>query len=101
MYDSITASELKQLISEGNQFLFLDVREPYEHAQMHIPGSLLLPLAELSSAIEQLQNYKDQHVVVYCKAGVRSAIACRLLASHGFSQLTNLADGIIGWRQSI
>ncbi len=98
MFKQLYSDELKKLLADANNgLMLLDVRQPYEHDEFHIPGSILIPLNELPERITELENYKDAPLVVYCKAGVRSAMACKFLAAHGFNDLTNLADGVMGW----
>ena len=98
MFKQIYASELKELLEiENTDLVLLDVRQPYEHDEFHIPDSILIPLNELPERLTELEGYKNSPMIVYCKAGVRSAMACKFLAAHGFNDLTNLADGVIGW----
>lgn len=98
MFKQLYSEELKKLLSNaGNGLTLLDVRQPYEHDEFHIPNSILIPLNELPERVAELEQYKNAPIVVYCKAGVRSAMACKFLAAHGFDDLTNLADGVMGW----
>ncbi len=97
MFKQILAKELKQRLDEGANLVLLDVRQNYEHDEFHIPNSLLIPLNELPERYSELETFIDKEIIVYCKAGVRSQMACQFLASHGFKRLVNLADGILGW----
>lgn len=98
MFKQLYSEELKKLLSNAeNGLTLLDVRQPYEHDEFHIPNSILIPLNELPERVAELEEYKNAPIVVYCKAGVRSAMACKFLAAHGFDDLTNLADGVMGW----
>lgn len=98
MFKQLYSEELKKLLTDVNNGLtLLDVRQPYEHDEFHIPNSILIPLNELPERVAELEQYKNAPIVVYCKAGVRSAMACKFLAAHGFDDLTNLADGVMGW----
>ena len=98
MYQSILATELKQKLADSTlNLVLLDVRQPDEHDFEHIPNSILIPLNELPERYEELLPYQNNEIVVYCKAGVRSAMACQFLAAKQFNKLINLADGIIGW----
>jgi rhodanese-related sulfurtransferase len=98
MFKQLYSEELKKLLSNAeNGLTLLDVRQPYEHDEFHIPNSILIPLNELPERVAELEQYKNAPIVVYCKAGVRSAMACKFLAAHGFDDLTNLADGVMGW----
>jgi adenylyltransferase/sulfurtransferase len=96
-----SAAEVKALRDAGEHFLLLDVREPDEYATARIEGSLLVPLSELESRLPELAEWRDGHVIAHCKLGGRSARACRLLLSRGFSRVENLAGGIEAWSLTV
>ena len=74
----------------------LDVREPDEWNQFHVPGSTLIPLGELASRVSELP--KDQGIVVVCRSGNRSANGRDILLSEGFTQVTSMAGGLTQWK---
>ncbi len=76
----------------------LDVREPDEFngALGHIPGAQLLPLAEVAARCDELD--RSRPVVVVCRSGARSARAVAILTKAGFSDVANLAGGMLRWR---
>jgi rhodanese-related sulfurtransferase len=94
---NITSLELKGKIRNKNHFIYLDVRQEYEYNIAHIKDSILIPLDQLEVRIDELDSFKNSDIVVYCKAGVRSMIACHILESNGFECILNLADGMCGW----
>jgi rhodanese-related sulfurtransferase len=73
----------------------LDVREPDEWAQAHIPGATLIPLGELQARVNELP--KDQPVLVYCRSGNRSAAGRDFLKTAGFENVTSMSGGITQW----
>lgn len=73
----------------------LDVRQPEEYAQGHIPGSHLIPLGQLSQHVQALP--KDQEILVVCKSGARSAQATSFLVKSGY-RAVNVAGGMQAWR---
>ena len=77
--------------------VFIDVREPDEFTQVRIPGAKLIPMSEMNSRIAEIP--KDQDVVVYCRTGNRSAYLLNILEQNGFTNLINLAGGIVAWYQ--
>jgi adenylyltransferase/sulfurtransferase len=95
----VTALNLKARIDAGTPPVILDVREPVEAAICCIPGSRLIPFGELPRRLGEL-NPADE-IVVYCKAGGRSARAVALLREHGFERATNLVGGILNWINEI
>jgi rhodanese-related sulfurtransferase len=76
----------------------IDVREPAEFSGDlgHIPGARLVPLAELAARSVEID--KSRPVVAVCRSGARSAQATVLLQKSGFSQVANLAGGMLRWR---
>jgi rhodanese-related sulfurtransferase len=59
-----------------------------------LPESRLIPLGELLERVEELEDWRDQEIVVYCHHGIRSAHAIAFLRTAGFTQLWNLTGGI-------
>lgn len=96
----IMANEFKQKLAQSQDFIILDVRHEYEHDVSKIPGSILIPLDQLESRLSELEAYRDKNLVVYCKAGARSCVACSILENNGFKHVYNLGDGIIGWLET-
>jgi adenylyltransferase/sulfurtransferase len=82
----------------GGAYL-LDVRNPDEWARGRIAGATLVPLPELSGRIEEIPA--DREIVVYCRSGPRSNLACQLLAAAGHPRVANLRGGILAWADSI
>ncbi|ULQ56563.1 rhodanese-like domain-containing protein [Flavihumibacter rivuli] len=94
----ITAEQLRQQLHENQDLLLVDVREEEEHEAFNI-GGLLLPLGELMSSAGSIP--KDKPVVVYCKRGIRSAIAIqRLQERFGYTNLLNLQGGMEEWKKT-
>lgn len=95
------AFRVKQMLDRGEEFLFLDVREPDEYETAHIDGTLLVPLGELDARIAELADWKDRAIVVHCLSGARSEKACRLLIERGFGDVTNMTGGIQAWSLTV
>jgi len=74
----------------------LDVREPDEWNDSHIPGATLIPLGELASRVNEVPQ--DQEVVVVCRSGNRSAQGRDILLQAGFENVTSMAGGINQWK---
>jgi len=74
----------------------LDVRQPEEWADAHIPGSTLIPLGDLEGRINEVP--KDQEIVVVCRSGNRSAQGRDILKQAGFTQVTSMAGGLNEWK---
>ena len=94
--NTITASELKQRLEQKENIILLDVRQPDEHAEKNISNSILIPLGEIPARITELEPYKDQEIIVYCRSGGRSGQACAYLAQNGYT-VVNLSGGMLKW----
>jgi len=92
----IEATILKQrMVSE--KINLIDVRQPEEHAEFNI-GGILLPLGNIMSMqIEAIEDLRDQEVICYCRSGQRSMQAAMMLETMGFTNVKNLAGGMLGW----
>ena len=81
-------------------FVLLDVREPAEREAVAIPGSILTPPIHIVDGSALIDLDPARPVVVYCHSGVRSQRAGEIMLSLGFSQVDNLAGGIMAWLRS-
>lgn len=95
---NINANELAKMMKEED-LLLVDVRTPREYQyDGHIAGSRLLPLNALMQRVDELP--RDQKIVMVCRSGNRSQVACEQLARLGYENLYNLSGGIIGWKMA-
>ncbi len=94
----ITNEELKQKMDQGDAIFLVDVRQPEEHAEFNIGGTLI-PLAELPARLEELEDMKGQEIVVYCRSGMRSKSAQDFLLQMGYPSVINLTGGMLGWQE--
>ncbi|HSR07842.1 MAG TPA: rhodanese-like domain-containing protein [Bryobacteraceae bacterium] len=93
----ITAAELKrELDEEPGSIQLVDVRRKPEWDQGHIAGALHKPLDRVAKLLDDLDRTKP--VVVHCKGGYRSAIACSLIQRAGFENVANLIGGLDAWQ---
>jgi rhodanese-related sulfurtransferase len=74
--------------------LLIDVRQPEEFREVHIPGAKLIPLGELERRLNELP--RNREIVVVCRSGSRSGSAARHLTQAGY-QVSNLRGGMIAW----
>ncbi len=94
----INAAELQQMLETKNSAppLLVDVRQPQEYRNSHIPGAVLIPLGQLELPHPALAD-TTRPTVVYCRSGRRSMAGAKLLCSMGFQDVKSLQDGILGW----
>src|SRR3954453_4249125 len=80
--------------------LFLDVREPDEWDEGHIPSAVHVPRGNLESRIENAVADHARPIVVYCAAGSRSAFAAKTLEELGYENVVSLAGGYTDWKRN-
>jgi adenylyltransferase/sulfurtransferase len=95
----ISAHELAEKVSNGGSLRLVDVREPHELEISRLDGATLIPLGQLAARLSELDSAEE--MVVFCKAGTRSARALELLVSAGFRKVKNLKGGINAWAREI
>ncbi len=96
---TITAEELKARLDAGEKLNIVDVREPHENAEFNI-GGLLLPLGRVQTLqLDDIENLKDEELIVYCRSGNRSGQACQVLDMAGFKNTKNLVGGMLHWKE--
>ncbi|MCI4336663.1 MAG: molybdopterin-synthase adenylyltransferase MoeB [Thermoplasmata archaeon] len=96
---SITAEALAVRLKADPRPLLIDVRLPGEWEIGHLEGACLIPRAELPERVGELTSAAE--IVVYCKSGVRSALAVRMLRDLGFTRVVQLEGGLNAWVERI
>jgi len=98
---SITVEDLKARMDAGENLHILDVREPAEYTEFNI-GAKLVPLGKIQAMqIDELEDWKDEEVIIHCRSGKRSAMACMFLETMGFSNTVNVEGGMLAWQEKI
>lgn len=96
--NNITVSELKKKMENGEKINLIDCREPHEYAEFNLGGKLI-PLGKFQTMqVDELDNLKDQEVIIHCRSGKRSMMACQILDTMGFKNTMNLEGGILAWQ---
>jgi len=93
-FERADAAKGKEL-HDSNSIVWIDVREPGEWKDGHIPGASLVPLNTL--LLSPRKYLHGEGAVFYCAQGIRSAVACEVAAAVGLSKIYNLEGGIIDW----
>ena len=91
----IDVDELARLKEAG--IVLVDVREPDEFEQVHVPGAQLIPMADVPERIEEIAD--DERVYVICATGNRSARAVDYLNRQGYDTV-NVAGGTKAWLEA-
>ena len=84
----------KRMIDAGGVQV-IDAREPHEHAEGHVPGSLRIQHMAVLTQADKLA--KDRPILFICKSGQRSAVAAEFAASLGLTELYNVEGGHVAW----
>jgi len=95
-YQAVYAPEANQII-ENIQPIILDVRSSGEFRSGHIPNAVLIPVQQLQSRMQEITQFKDRDILIYCRSGNRSTVASKMLIDSGFKRIYNMRDGIKGW----
>ncbi|MCB0191792.1 MAG: rhodanese-like domain-containing protein [Anaerolineae bacterium] len=78
--------------------VLIDVREPAEYNESHIPGITLIPMGEVASRLDEIPH--DKTVIVSCRSGNRSSQVTNFLRDNGYDNVHNMKGGIMAWEQA-
>lgn len=95
--EDITVEDLKSRLDKNDKFVFLDVREDWEYEDDNL-GAKNIPLGDLPHRLDELDEFKDQEIIVHCRSGARSGNAKKFLESKGYTKVRNVLGGILAYR---
>ena len=96
----INVQELKERLASGDdKFIFIDVREPHEYDEFNL-GAKLIPLGDVPAALENLDGFRSEEIIIHCRSGKRSATAQAFMQQAGFTNVRNLEGGVLAWIDS-
>jgi len=85
-----------EMINHKNAVV-IDVRPAADFAKGHIVNAINIPASTLKNQQNQLNKYKDKPVILSCRSGAQSSVACKQLSKDGFVDVHNLKGGILAW----
>ncbi len=95
----ITAAEVAARRKAGEDLHIIDVREPDEYALFNIGGKLI-PLGQIMNMqVDDIEDWKEEELIVHCHAGKRSMQAGLMLETMGFKNVKNLVGGMAAWQE--
>ena len=98
---NISVEELKSRMDAGEKINLIDCREPHEYAEFNIGGKLI-PLGKIQTMqIDEIEDLKEEEVIVHCRSGNRSMVACMFLDTLGFKNTKNLVGGMLAWKEKV
>lgn len=84
-------------VLKDTSILILDVRTPAEFQEGHLPRAKLFPVYDLADKINDISDYKNRPLLVYCRSGNRSIVAIQILSKQGFKNILHMRGGIRSW----
>src|SRR5690606_2503091 len=97
--ENITVEALHQRVEKGEKVNLVDVREPNEHEEFNI-GGILVPLGKIRNMeTDEIDELKNEEVILYCRSGNRSGQAAVFLETLGFTNVKNLTGGMLEWKE--
>jgi rhodanese-related sulfurtransferase len=92
---AVLVDELRERLRGQPRPFVLDVREPWEYAEGHVPGAQLLPLSELEERVAEVP--RDRAILAICHSGQRSLAAAAFLLTEGYADVSNVDGGTSAW----
>jgi rhodanese-related sulfurtransferase len=90
----ITPQQVEARLRKGDSLYMLDVREHNEWDAGHVAGAIHIPLGQLVERHRELN--RNRELIVICRSGGRSGLACELLSEQGF-KVVNMKGGLLAW----
>ncbi len=88
------------LLINREDAIVIDIRDPGEYAQGHVPNARHIPAGELARRSGELEKWKNQPLILCCATGARSSSALQTLRQAGFDRLYNLRGGMMEWQKA-
>ncbi len=96
----ITPEEVKSKLDAKQEFVLLDVREPWEFQTASIAGAKLISMGDMPSRAHQELD-PEEYIVVVCHHGVRSMNVTVWLRQQGFENVQSMRGGIDAWSRQV
>lgn len=97
-YDAINNEDLQEKMKRG-KINIIDIREPDEYREGHIPNAILMPLSSLENLIEGLDKEKEYHIL--CRTGRRVETSTKIFKDYGFKKIIKVKPGMSTWNGTI
>jgi hydroxyacylglutathione hydrolase len=95
---NVSVQELAHRVQHEPDLIVVDVREPAEWSEGHVPGARHIPMRQVVTRIEEIP--RDRRVALTCAGGARSSLVGSALLARGFTDLLNVWGGTNGWAQA-
>lgn len=91
----ISPMEVHDMLQDGRDFVFLDVRSPGEWEEVRLPGATNIPLGALRERVNEIEREKE--IVTFCKISLRGYEAALILKAAGFENVRVMDGGVVMW----
>ncbi|WP_186428865.1 rhodanese-like domain-containing protein [Clostridium sp. BSD9I1] len=98
---NLSPEETYRFINQSKDVIILDVRTKEEFSSGHIPNAKSFPIHEMPSRINELEEFKNKPILVYCASGGRSPMAIKHLLKNNFTNVYHLNKGISAWKYPV
>ena len=96
---TISVVEVNERLAKGELLNLVDVREPSEHTEFNI-GGILVPLGKIRQMqVDELEDLKNEELILHCRSGARSMQAGMMLEQMGFTNVKNVVGGALAWKE--
>ncbi len=92
--ENITLDEMFEILKTNDNVTLVDVRSMQEYNEGHLLGSINIPVYDMEAKAKQMLPYKEDIVIVYCSAGVRSKKALQILKRLGYKNIYHIEGGV-------
>ena len=99
MIDDLTPQQVAERLRGDDPPWLVDVREDWERAIAHVPGSVHIPMGQLPDRLAELPH--DRPIALLCHHGSRSLQVARWLQQQGWTALVNVDGGIHAWAATV
>ena len=97
----VDCQTVKAKLDAGEDFVFIDCREQNEYDLVRIQGATLIPMSEIPTRVDELNQFKSREIIIHCHHGGRSLNVANWLKNNGFENPLSMAGGIDVWAQEI
>jgi len=94
---NITPVQATEMINHDDAVV-IDVRPAADYAKGHIINAINIPASNLQTQMKQMEKYKNKKIILSCRSGAQSAVACKQLGKQGYENVYNLKGGILNWQ---
>ncbi|MDR1018610.1 MAG: rhodanese-like domain-containing protein [Lachnospiraceae bacterium] len=96
----ISPEDVKKMMDDKEDFVLIDVRNPDEYLEGHIPGAYNIPILFFVSTVQDVYPDKNKKYVLYCSIGKKAARAAMVMEKLGYTDISNMG-GINDWTYDI